>query len=1266
MIEINYEEKLNTLINICILITFIFSIVLIIDELYNIIKFSFNYTHLYNLGSFTEKFNKDKTIEMETKRFNVYNNIENLVLHKDIYNKSYLNYFIIVSITIITLLFVVSYGLYFYEKFIKTQYECTAFTEKSDYHQMSIIKKFIYCLKFLKPLNSFIPNCTINYFVLLFIIIIMPITYILKLLFNYDVKSVIIKYSYLIVYLMLLLYYSFKYYNELSTVTTDANGVESSDKDIVQKMIIYVLFTILFISSQYIYNYVYDKYNGDNLISKFDKTTFFDIYKQIAPTKPSPINKPQFNGNDILKTFTYSSTETNDPNYLTKKKLVDDYYVQLKKYNEQMDVYNEKYDIYKQSKNKLPQNLDIISVPYNMIGFNDNFIMYLHFLVTVAFLLDYYYKNEIINYNCLIYLISVLIIITLMNCVVYYNTYLNKYIIYEPMAQYKSDISVVNTKLNLILTDNHGQGFYNALTNNNNSSNNDLSDYDLLSGYANKNTIIQEIKNISYNYNKYNFTSASNINQLIIRNNSVIDTSSSTKNVLLTDNIELCYLVNSSINGIDITTGDDAFKYFIKNIDILYVNKQTPVKLIKFINLYYNKQYITLQTNYERYYMVYYYMIKQYVLIWNTYYSIISDSGRAFTKKEGEITVLVSALQELNDTELYNYSFDNFAQQYFDDKYGNGSYQSYTRIIEQLNIDSGSYKTYITTKLGPNLQIVNNTMITNISNYGIELSNIYYSNTFSNVSLQHKKIAYILEKTDSTGKDNYNTFPDVKLINPPIPSTADTNNLNIILSSIPNYYKLPSRIIDNNNNEYSIKINYATFFTSGHLSNLYLIQPNVDDSHKNKIINSFNIYQNTNSILYQKEKLSSDIDETLDGFKYHDTNKRLQYTKSTFQIPDSSLFIPYYVYSTPRIDHDDNSKIKHIVYDVIVNSLVNVINTNITSTNAQLYNKFDVISNPNKNIKFNDKFNANNNYNINKSSELINTFLKFNISTKDYTSLIVLIYNIMIIDVNKIDNLIDTINYLVNMNDPTIYTQGTYDFVNKNRDILNNSIYLNQDNRLNAQNTIKNAIIDNKYNNSSLIVLYNKNIHIIKLILQLFSNMLTYIKTNELRNIDKTLCSKIQSKSLNKNIDDVEKFVKQRFTTITSKDAPVTCASENELYSTVESNNTAKSFNNISNNITHFLNMTLFLLNNLSSSISDDTNAVIKNYNFFNSNIMTNNDLIKKQLSIDCNYFNKYYNMNNKDNTYMHNNIKNVSYNFIVLVVAFSVIIFEPMLIIKS
>jgi len=1248
MIEFNYEEKLNTLINICILVTFIFCIILIIDELYNIIKFSFNYTHFYNYGSFTEKFNKDKTIEMETKRFNVYNNIENLVLRKDIYNKSYLNYFVIISITLITLLFVVSYGLYFYQTFIANKYECTPFTSGDDYHQMSIIKKLIHCLKFLEPLNAYIPNCTVNYFVLLFIIIVIPIIYIIKLVFNYDVKSSIIKYSYLIVYFMLLVYYGFKYFTELSQAISEGEGWKG-DKDIVKKMITYFLFTILFITSQYVYNYVYEKYNGVDLISKFDKTTFFDIYKQVEPTKPSPVDKPLLNGVDLLKTFTYSSTETNDRNYLKKKQLVDNYYVQLKKYNEQMEIYNQKYKIYKQSKDKLPQNLDIISVPYNMIGFNDNFIVYLHTLITVAFCLDYYYKNDKINYNCLIYLTSILIIITLMNCSVYYNTYLNKYVIYEPMAQYKSDISVANTKLNLLLTDNDGQGFYNALTNNNNNINNNLSDYTLTSGHSSKNTIIQEIKNISYTNNKYNYKSASNINELIVKNNNnIIDTSSSTNNVLLKDNIELCYTI-STVNS---------FTHFIDNINTLYINNQTPVKVIKYINFYYNKRYITYQTNHELYYMTYYYIIKQYVTIWNAYYNLKSKLNRELTKKEGEITTIVSTLQELNDTDLSSYSLNKFDVNYFNTKYGATSYAEYRSKVAKIDSSIDEFDSAIKAEVDKGVSFAP-TMIQNISNYGVYLSNLYYSNIFINSApLQYKTFTEIIGNTAPivrTEPTKY--FSDVKLITSPSLDIASTNS-NIILSSIPNYYKLPTRIIDNNNNEYSIKINTATFFNPANNSNIYLIQPNINDSDTSKIINSFNIKQNTNAIINQKPAST----ETSDGFKYHDTNKNLKYTKSTFEIPVSSFFIPYSVYSTPQINNDDNSKIKHIVYDVIVNSLVNVINTNVTTTNTELYKKFDVAANPNKNIKFNDKFNANNNYNINGTTELSTTFLKFDLLNKDYTSLIVLIYNIMLIDVKKIDNLIDTINYLIYMNDPTIYSQGTYEFVNKNMDIFNNSIYLNEDNRLNSRNTIKNAIIDHKFNNSSLIVLYNKNIHIIKLILQLFSNMVIFIKTEELKNIDKSLCSKVQSKSLNKNIESIEKFVKNNFTTITNKSSAVTCPNTKELYSQI----TSEHFNNISNNVTHFLNMTLFLLNNLSSTSTDDTNTVIKNYNFFNNSIFTNNDLIKKPLSIDCNYFNKYYNMNNKDNTYMHNNIKNVSYNFLVLVVAFSVIIFEPMLIIKS
>ena len=188
MIEYNFEEKLNIVINVCLLITFIFCIILIIDEFYNIVKFSFIYTYNYNYGDYTQKFNKDKTIEIETKRFNLYNNIRDMILYKDVYNKSYLNYLVMYSITIITLLFIISYGLYFYETFIKLNTECYPFEGDNNYDNMSILKKIVHCLSFLKDLNKIIPNCTLNYLVLLFIIIVVPIIHIIKLIFNYDVK----------------------------------------------------------------------------------------------------------------------------------------------------------------------------------------------------------------------------------------------------------------------------------------------------------------------------------------------------------------------------------------------------------------------------------------------------------------------------------------------------------------------------------------------------------------------------------------------------------------------------------------------------------------------------------------------------------------------------------------------------------------------------------------------------------------------------------------------------------------------------------------------------------------------------------------------------------------------------------------------------------------------------------------------------------------------------------------------------------------------
>jgi hypothetical protein len=109
-----------------------------------------------------------------------------------------------------------------------------------------------------------------------------------------------------------------------------------------------------------------------------------------------------------------------------------------------------------------------------------------------------------------------------------------------------------------------------------------------------------------------------------------------------------------------------------------------------------------------------------------------------------------------------------------------------------------------------------------------------------------------------------------------------------------------------------------------------------------------------------------------------------------------------------------------------------------------------------------------------------------------------------------------------------------------------------------------------------------------------------------------------------------------------------------------------KAIDNINKNIAEFFNIVIFLMDNLTANDLESINVVIKNYNFYNNNIFTNKDLIKLPLNISCNYYNKYYDMTNRDITNMKNNVSLVSYNFIVLMTALSVVIFEPMLIIKS
>lgn len=109
---------------------------------------------------------------------------------------------------------------------------------------------------------------------------------------------------------------------------------------------------------------------------------------------------------------------------------------------------------------------------------------------------------------------------------------------------------------------------------------------------------------------------------------------------------------------------------------------------------------------------------------------------------------------------------------------------------------------------------------------------------------------------------------------------------------------------------------------------------------------------------------------------------------------------------------------------------------------------------------------------------------------------------------------------------------------------------------------------------------------------------------------------------------------------------------------------------NISKYCTYFFNICLYLLrsslnNSMDPSMQAVTDAIISNYKFYNTEDTDNIDLteLRKELKINCNYFNKYNNINTKQILMMKNNTDAVAYNFPVLLVILFVFLGESLFI---
>jgi hypothetical protein len=472
--DLNSDGK--TIGTIIITIIFLVGLIIIIDEIYNLTKFAYRYTYLYNYGNMNEKVCNKNKLEYETARYRIYNEINKYKLEKDIFNKTWLNYLTYIGIFILSILLSISFGYLFYYLFINNNINCN-----EDPNNMSVIKQILQCL--CADCHRYIPNCFINYLMVFILIVIYPLIYILKLGIKLDFTWNAGYYTKLlhILFFIGLVYYIIVIFMEKSDETNQEKYI---------KALIFTFYIIIFYMNNYIFNKTFDEfnsitkvynlYNNKNEEQAEADTTFFDVYKQEEPLKPLSIDIPYSSTNlNLLQVFKYCKEEDfKEPNtycntvkaegFEKDKKIMDNYYKQLENYENDMKIYKDKYNVYQNNKTNFP---DVVYILYTMFpkltGIQKREIQILFILLVILIITTYYLKSnknkygDYVFYTAFLYILGILSIIIITNAVLIYNTYVNKYLIYEPIHNYKNSMNNKNTIFNLIIKkDNSLKEFY--------------------------------------------------------------------------------------------------------------------------------------------------------------------------------------------------------------------------------------------------------------------------------------------------------------------------------------------------------------------------------------------------------------------------------------------------------------------------------------------------------------------------------------------------------------------------------------------------------------------------------------------------------------------------------------------------------------------------------------------------------------------------------------------------------------------------------------
>jgi hypothetical protein len=1186
--------------NLCIGITFLFSIILIIDELYNLGFFTFNYTYQYNYGSFISKFNNIQTIEYETNRFNVYNNIN--FLFKDIFNKSYFNNLLIIVATLLTVLCCIAYGVYFYYKFIIEQPDICSYDGDVE---LSFPKQLLKCL--CDECHKIIPNCTGNYLIVFIIIIIIPLSYILKVLFNFNItpntNSALFGFLYICLFILLLFYYSFNLFNRKT---------DYKYKD----LIIYSLFTIIFISSGYIFKYIYSKYTDINLNSSNNITTIYDIYKQTPPIKPPPIQKPIYKGKDLLSVFKYNDKDK-DPEYKIKKTIMDDYFKATKDFDIDMKHYNERYNAYTSSliSTKLGDKTNFFDISINILGLNNYMHLYLLFLIIISYIIYNIYSDEV-SYICFIYLLTLFITLTIMNGILYYNTCINKYIIYEPLAHYKNDITNANTALNLELNSSSGVGFYNKLIN----SNKILNDLNSDANIKTDKQILEDIKKI-VDVKYYTNTNLSSIYKDIQDyEKNKIDMTLGTDDISNIPDVTFLYKKKDGDFNIDT---EKPITYLFSTC-LNYINpisknllKIEPIKLFTFK---YSNYDVRITIPMSGYYKYCYYKAYQYQQLLNSNYlspAYKNDKITLISNLNDIIYTIISSLQSYKDTTNDNYIKNNITI----------NFASATNIIDNAN--ANIFMDNITSRInGLNSNIFNN----------IDLSIIEKSNNITN-----SKITTLSIDTNTYAITDANTYIKKTVTDDftygDISYKIDYNNFkenNLLIST--NYYQLPNKIIDNKNDEYYLIIKKDTIklFTNYGLINNTENDPNnfIKYHFKSKYTNGVNINAN---IFDNTSKITTLTILNTDNYS-----------------------IPFNLYRKNKDTSSYSNKLKNVILAVLYNSICNIQSSFINNDLLQKLKRQKNTSgspdpiNINKPyiFKYYDKFNSSNIDDLTiKNRTLLSITVPVKNATIDIISYIVLLYNVYrssTLDIKKIIS--NNIKYLITTYDSS-FTSSENTVSNHLNKIIDKTLLLDMSDNMKMN-------IDKT---DELFIIYSKNIYIINIIISLFENLFSTIKT-EISKTSPELCLPTSTSLLT-----IENVINSKYNSKISNTDPAK-NNFNTVYTNVligENTLEGKAIINIDKHLMWFFNIVLFLLNNLKSDNNEKNNtitAIKSGFNFYNKDDIVK-DIIIRQLKINCDYFSKYNNLDTKQLSYFKMNSDNVNYNFPILMIIFLIVLGEPIFI---